>query len=128
MLYENNVRINFNEHIKKEVKKLDQVVTEKDRMNRVDYRMLKTVTIDGDDARDFDDAISIEEDEQGYILYVHIADVSHYVKKNSAIDKEAYLRSTSIYLADRVVPMLPFELSEWNLFIKSKCRSMYANL
>ena len=56
MLYENNVRINFNEHIKKEVKKLDQVVTEKDRMNRVDYRMLKTVTIDGDDARDFDDA------------------------------------------------------------------------
>lgn len=111
MLYENNVRINFNEHIKKEVKKLDQVVTEKDRMNRVDYRMLKTVTIDGDDARDFDDAISIEEDEQGYILYVHIADVSHYVKKNSAIDKEAYLRSTSIYLADRVVPMLPFELS-----------------
>ena len=71
MLYENNVRINFNEHIKKEVKKLDQVVTEKDRMNRVDYRMLKTVTIDGDDARDFDDAISIEEDEQA-ISYMFI--------------------------------------------------------
>ena len=114
--------------LKRKLKKLDQVVTEKDRMNRVDYRMLKTVTIDGDDARDFDDAISIEEDEQGYILYVHIADVSHYVKKNSAIDKEAYLRSTSIYLADRVVPMLPFELSNGICSLNPNVDTVYANL
>lgn len=111
MLYENNVRTTFSKHVSKEVNNLPKKVTKEDLVGRVDYRNLLTVTIDGDDARDFDDAISVEKTENGYRLYVHIADVTHYVKKNSAIDKEAYIRSTSIYLVDRVVPMLPFELS-----------------
>lgn len=111
MLYEKNVRIIFPKQINKELARIKNYVTFEELDGRYDYRDLLTITIDGDDARDFDDAISIEKRDSGYILYVHIADVSHYVKKNSALDKEAYLRSTSIYLADRVVPMLPLALS-----------------
>ncbi len=85
-----------------------------DFIGRTDFTRLKTFTIDGDDSRDFDDAISIKKTRGknvGFELYVHIADVSHYVKAGSALDKAALSRGCSIYLPDRVIPMLPEKLS-----------------
>ena len=111
LLYANQIRMDWNDKVSKDLKKIPSSVVDKDFNERKDLRDLLTFTIDGDDAKDFDDAISIEKNKQGYILYVHIADVSNYVKEGSAIDQEAFLRSTSVYVCDRVVPMLPFELS-----------------
>ncbi len=86
-------------------------VTEKDIKNREDFRSQITMTIDGEDARDFDDAISIKKLRGGkYLLGVHIADVSNYVKPNGAIDKEAFERATSVYFPEQVIPMLPENL------------------
>ena len=79
---------------------------------RIDYRSKTVFTIDPVDAKDFDDALSIEELENGHFrLGVHIADVTHYIRPGSALDEEAYKRATSIYLVDRVIPMLPERLS-----------------
>jgi len=87
-------------------------VSEADIRERRDLRGVFTVTIDGLDAKDFDDALSLEIDERGHFkLGVHIADVSHYVRTGSALDRDAALRTTSVYLPDRVIPMLPHELS-----------------
>lgn len=101
----------FSKKVLDQAAKVPQEVEEKEKHQRVDYRDLFTVTIDGEDAKDFDDAISIDKKEDGYVLYVHIADVAHYVDKGTALDKEAYRRGNSVYLLDRVIPMLPFELS-----------------
>ncbi|MGN1227285.1 MAG: RNB domain-containing ribonuclease, partial [Christensenellales bacterium] len=93
-------------------RKVPQKVTEKDLVGRVDLRDLLTCTIDGEDSRDFDDAISIEKTSEGnYKLGVHIADVGHYVKRGSVIDNEAFNRGTSVYFPDMVLPMIPKELS-----------------
>jgi len=95
----------------KEADNLPKQVTVDDLKDRVDHRNLLTITIDGEDAKDFDDAISLIKEENGYWLYVHIADVATYIKEGSKLDLEAYRRSSSIYLIDRVVPMLPFNIS-----------------
>jgi len=87
-------------------------VTDKDIRGRTDFRRLQTVTIDGEHARDFDDAITIEKLPNGhYWLGVHIADVSHYVEEGSALDREAYERGTSVYFPERAVHMFPTELA-----------------
>lgn len=107
-----NVEYEFNSKTLKEAKKIKNKVDEKDIKNRLDLRNEIIVTIDGKTAKDFDDAISVKKLENGnYKLGVHIADVSYYVKKDSNIDKDALKRSTSVYLLDTVIPMLPFELS-----------------
>ncbi|WJN60231.1 ribonuclease R [Pseudomonas sp. SO81] len=104
--------------VTKEARKLKPQVEEKDKENRVDLRHLPFVTIDGEDARDFDDAVYCEKNSGrwklfsgGWKLYVAIADVSHYVKVGAALDEEAQKRGNSVYFPERVVPMLPEELS-----------------
>ena len=86
-------------------------ITEKDLQNRMDLRDELIITIDGEDTRDIDDAISVKRTKLGYTLGVHIADVSHYVARGGAIDREAFKRGTSVYFPDRVLPMLPTALS-----------------
>lgn len=86
-------------------------VREEDKRGRTDYRHLPLITIDGEDAKDFDDAVYCEANDNGWKLYVAIADVSHYVKPGSALDKEAEKRATSVYFPGRVIPMLPESLS-----------------
>lgn len=86
-------------------------ITEKELENRLDLRKKAILTIDGADAKDLDDAISVEKTKTGFKLGVHIADVSHYVRENTALDQEAFARGTSVYFADRVIPMLPEAIS-----------------
>lgn len=102
----------FNDEVKEEFKYIPNAVNKEDLKGRRDFRNLDIITIDGDDSKDFDDAVYLEELPNGnYSLGVYIADVSHYVKEGSPLDKEALKRGTSLYLADRVIPMLPHELS-----------------
>ncbi len=91
--------------------KVAKPVSDADMAGRVDFRDVMMVTIDGEDAKDLDDAVSVSYDGTNYKLGVYIADVANYVQENSALDKEAYKRGTSVYLVDRVIPMLPHTLS-----------------
>ena len=111
VILENVAPIEFPDEVNQEVLEIPQSVSENDLLNRSDFRNEFIVTIDGDDSRDFDDAISLTKENGIYTLGVHIADVSYYVKEDSALDKEAFNRGTSIYITSKVVPMLPFSLS-----------------
>ncbi len=111
VLLENDIRVNWPKAVNQQLKVINDYVSEEEKINRRDLSDQLIVTIDGDDAKDLDDAISIEKVNDNYLLGVHIMDVSHYVRENSAIDKEAYARGTSLYVTDRVVSMLPFQLS-----------------
>ncbi len=102
----------FPEEVYNEIEAIDETIDKEDKSDRDDLRSVMMVTIDGEDAKDLDDAVSVERLDNGnYKLGVYIADVSHYVKEKSPLDKEAYKRGTSVYLVDRVIPMLPHKLS-----------------
>jgi len=104
--------LDFPQNVLEEAKKIPQTLEDEDLSGRKDLRSLNTITIDGADARDLDDAVTLTRDAKGlYHLGVHIADVSHYVERGSLLDKEALKRATSVYFPDRVIPMLPVELS-----------------
>lgn len=112
ILVENGFPLEFSDKVKQEIAELDFEIPSEEMAKRRDFRNVTTFTIDPEDAKDFDDALSIQRLENGlWEVGVHIADVSHYVRPGSALDKEAYLRGTSVYLVDRVLPMLPEELS-----------------
>lgn len=101
----------FSEKVLNQAERVAKDVSDADMAGRMDLRTWQMVTIDGEDAKDLDDAISISREGSGYKLGVHIADVTNYVQENSALDHEAYNRGTSVYLVDRVIPMLPHALS-----------------
>lgn len=103
--------VEFPEKVMHQTEGIPQRVPEEDKAGRLDLRDMQMVTIDGEDAKDLDDAVSLSVERGQYCLGVHIADVSHYVKEGSALDREALKRGTSVYLVDRVIPMLPHKLS-----------------
>ncbi len=112
VLIKHKVRQYFPADVITQAKGIEVEIQQKEIDRRKDLRHLPIITIDGEDAKDLDDAVYVEKlDDDQYKLGVHIADVTHYVKENSKLDKEALKRATSIYLADRVIPMLPKELS-----------------
>lgn len=111
IIEEHSIKQEFFEDTIIEAENAPKRVSPKEIEKRLDLRDKTIFTIDGDDARDFDDAVSVEMVGDKYLLGVHIADVTHYVKEGSSLDSEALLRGTSVYLADRVIPMLPKTLS-----------------
>ena len=111
ILEEYSLPYSFSEKHKKDAAELVKHQSNEELKKRKDLRNITTLTIDPEDAKDFDDAISIEKRENETKIGIHIADVSHFLKKGTDLDKEAYVRGTSVYLVDRVVPMLPESLS-----------------
>ncbi len=111
-VYEHDIEPNFLEETMEEIKNIPDHVEDSEMEGRRDLRNRKIITMDGDDAKDFDDAIGIEKLDNGnYLLGVHIADVTYYVKEGTSLGKDAEERATSVYLVDRVIPMLPHQLS-----------------
>ncbi len=110
-VYAHGFKPQFPDNVLEALKNIPDKINEEDTKGRLDLRDRTIFTIDGDDTKDIDDAISIKRIDDKYELGVHIADVSHYVIRGGAIDKEAYERGTSVYLVDRVIPMLPHQLS-----------------
>ncbi len=112
LIREYDLPYEFPKTVLQELKYIRQEIDKKDIPNRLDLRNEEIFTIDGEDAKDLDDAVSVKKNSDGtYTLSVHIADVSYYVKEGSSLNKEALKRGTSIYMLDRVIPMLPAELS-----------------
>ena len=109
--FEMGARKSFPDSVMSYVNSLSKNISPEDISGRKDLREILTYTIDGAESKDLDDAISLEQTESGYVLYVSIADVTHYTQENSVLDREARKRGTSIYLCDQVIPMLPAELS-----------------
>ena len=105
------IEVEFSEEVIKELENIPNVVSENEKVGRKDLTNEMIFTIDGDDTKDIDDAISIKKNNDNYILGVHIADVSHYVKMGSSLYNSAFKRGTSSYLADTVIPMIPHQLS-----------------
>jgi ribonuclease R len=111
VLYKHQIKSEFPQDVLKQSDKITLDISKKETAKRVDLRKIPTFTIDGEKAKDFDDAVGIKRTNSGFKLFVSIADVNHYVKPDSPIDKEALSRGTSVYLLDKVVPMLPEKLS-----------------
>ena len=112
ILTQNKINLSFPSEVLEYTKSISEKISKEEIQKRRDYRSILTFTIDPVDAKDFDDALSFKKvDDENYEIGIHIADVSHYVKKGTLLDKEAYDRATSIYLVDRVIPMLPEKLS-----------------
>ena len=112
LIREYDLPYEFPEAVKHEAEDMEDEVSKSEIANRLDLRSEEIFTIDGEDAKDLDDAVQVKKTENGtYILGVHIADVSHYVREDSFLDREAIIRGTSVYMLDRVIPMLPVELS-----------------
>lgn len=106
-----NIPMDFPDDVKRQLESIPDEVSSKEFAGRLDLRDWQTVTIDGEDAKDLDDAITLTKEKDKYVLGVHIADVTNYVKEGSPLDVEAVKRGTSVYLVDRVIPMLPHKLS-----------------
>ncbi|MCP1110678.1 ribonuclease R [Ohessyouella blattaphilus] len=106
-----NLPTEFGERVLNQAERVSKPVSEADMAGRRDMRSWQCVTIDGEDAKDLDDAITLTKEGENYLLGVHIADVTNYVQEKSALGQEAYKRGTSVYLVDRVIPMLPHTLS-----------------
>ena len=112
IISQNNINLSFPSEVLEYTKSINEKISKEEIKKRRDYRNTLTFTIDPVDAKDFDDALSFKKvDDENYEIGIHIADVSHYVKTGTLLDKEAYDRATSIYLVDRVIPMLPEKLS-----------------